>query len=228
MTINWTTGVEAFIPYHLQNGVTNALEDLSGNIADATISGAVINGDDTAYVFDGINDYSTFADTTWETVSWWMKADVLEASVRPLNRDDNASRDSYWATFGTGGEFNIAIHESDATWTQKAPTTGLYSTSWVQVIVVHDSDNMRMYINGSLTDTWGGAITLANKANLWDVGARVSDGIGYFDGEICNVVIFNTPLTSTEASDFHSEGRNYNPYATEEIPNNAVFMGCAF
>ena len=68
-------------------------------------------------------------------------------------------------------------------------------------------NSIKAYVNGTLEDTFSVGVTITDTYNDFRVGGRYLNGsnVAYFDGEIDQVRIFSSELTSTQVTQLYNE-----------------------
>ncbi len=107
---------------------------------------------------------------------------------------------------GTDGKIRFGVYNGSFNILTSAST--YTDNNWHHVVANHDgSNNMALYIDGSLIDS--GNASINNYTGYWRIGAYETDGgwllsaDGYFDGQIDDVRIYNTARTAAQiAADY--------------------------
>jgi len=210
--------------------------DTGPNLLHASVFGASLTTDrfgaaNSAYLFDGTNDYLEIADhsllsiptTGAFSISVWMRPDVLTFP------DEEGSGYVHWLGKGTPGqhEYALRMYGLDNTdgrenrtsayvfssagglgagsYVQEAVTTG----DWIHYVATFDmsADEIRWYKNGVLKDTdtfltGPFAVTPANGTAPLRIGTR--NFTSYFQGALDDVLIYDRALTASEIQQIHA------------------------
>jgi hypothetical protein len=197
-------GLIAFYPF---NG--NA-SDESGNSHNASVYGATLSTDrhnkaNSAYEFDGLNDYintfSTF-DYGSRTVSLWVKPYEIH-NAYPNNSNvigQNSSSLTYGAIvvqFDGGVLYNNA---GGSTNYDVLAYNGIVENNWYHMVLIRNGSHTLYYINGEfvLLSVAGtdGAVSGANP--LFIIGAGRSTTSQFFAGKVDDIAIYNRVLSESE------------------------------
>ena len=218
-----SAGLVAYYPF---GGNAN---DASGNGHNGTVHGAAPSYDrfgtpDSAYSFDGVNDYisapytsafqfSTFTLAAWvqPTVDLSSRAGLL--SIVGRGEDVTTDRGTYLMTVvGSGSSWGtgLAEHFEDAADTDYVYCSGYYppAGAWTHVAVSRSgSGDVSIYAGGLLLNEWHSTpIPATTCFQELTMGARWCspsitgpyDLIEFFPGSIDEVRLYNRPLTADE------------------------------
>lgn len=217
-------GLRAYYPL---DGDAN---DLSGNGNHGTISGATLTTDrsgnpNSAYQFDGINDFINIGNGVKPpfplTVGLWFKADQLRFSSLFRNDAMNDARNRYGLNLLTngGGQVSTNTYEGfSAPWNRRTHTSvdPVYTVGeWNHyTVVVNGNTNREMYWNGILIN---GTFSGSGSTMLYSSGGNGALGLNYrnstpihaFFGSLDNVTVHSRALSAEEVRDLV----NFNPGA---------------
>lgn len=217
-----TDGLVAYYPF---NGNAN---DESGNGNNGTVVGATLtndknNNENSAYLFDGINDYinidtiiNDLSSLNTGSLSFWIKPTVVSIS-------------NYKAIVGFGDAINNAlvihtlsggllsaylIKNSSNKWVLNTNNAVLSQDTWSHIVIIHDGINPKIYVNGQVPsqsfsnsvnlDYWFNDIVIAKGR----IGARYYFGYGedvLFQGIIDDIRIYNRSLSEQEIAQLYNE-----------------------
>jgi gliding motility-associated-like protein len=196
--------------------------DLSGNGNNGTVNGATLTTDrfgnaNSAYSFDGVNDYinvgnANMLNSNIVSISAWFNA-VDYGSQAQLYQGNLVSKREQ---SGWGGAYQLALNSSPsnvvyAPYTISGQNGNVFSTTqttnqWIHVLYVHDLNSARIYINGVLSGTTNviGGLT-ANNLPVW-FGARPNAGsLSHFlNGKLDDVGIWNRALSNSEIQQLYN------------------------
>ncbi len=207
----------------------------SGNLVPGPapfITNAVsFNGSQDVYLGSGNNPYylNFVGPTTLE--AWAQPASLSPSTLGDIiakgydgNYNDqeialrqDESGNPYYGYFGTGGL-----------------SGGQQNTNWVYLVLANDGINDYLYINGALVssapDTTG-SISFSEFV-AWAIGNGTVSGNGRtFNGNICQVAIYNYGLTSAEVLDHYFEAElnaspaNSRPIIVSQPQSQASYVG---
>ena len=229
-----------FVCASLSDGLVSywKLDEISGSVLDAhdsndgTNHGATPNVTgkiNTAYEFDGVDDYVEVADddsldfgTDNFSIGFWIKANIQDAMVIGKEYGDPQPGKDYvgWkvqiendVASGKGIRFDMGDGNGNYIQALGAGHESPHSTdaidgSWHHVAFVTKRDtNVILYVDGVYKNTSADISSIGSISNSQDlkIGER-GDGWGNLNGSIDEVGIWNRSLNSTEISDLYNSG----------------------
>jgi len=193
---------------------TGNADDESGNNHNGTVYGATLTEDrfgnaDSAYLFDGNDDYiyvphsSELDGVNGITVSLWINADTLDSTTN-VRRIISKSTESgsypgwmmqtstnYWPQFDAFTDSGQITATGDS----------LSIDTWYHLVGTYDLNSINLYINGQLNATSVGGGEIHTNSLPVTIG-RLSSGLVYptehFDGVIDDIVIYDHALSEIE------------------------------
>jgi WD40 repeat protein len=207
----WADPKDGLVAYYPFNG--NA-DDESGNGNHGVVIGATLAEDrfgnaDSAYNFDGFDDYieapSLSALTFTEiTVSVWVKPVSGDINNRRIVTLDNDIDPEYYHFDLEGTSWRgLAIYVGDdwvgdTSWSFEAD-------KWAHIAVTYDGTTVKIFRNGELTET-GTKVAPPRNGVLFVGGVDIPDyGAQIWDGEIDEVRIYNRLLSDYEIKEIYNE-----------------------
>ena len=193
-----TNGLVGWWPF---NGNAN---DESGNGNNGTVNGATLTADrnefsNSAYNFDGVNDFIQFNTTNLpnlksdRTISIWFLKQNNNSIWTHTALSYGSSSKSNAIMIGVGSNNSIAIQgwEDDISTTQKS------SNNWENITFSISKEIGKVYYNGLLianqnVTTWNTILS------VFILGSRCDLANSYFFGKIDDVAIYNRALTDQE------------------------------
>lgn len=198
---------------------TDGWKDLSGNsnhgqldnISYNSNAGMEFSGTPDA-IPCGIINYSSF---TGLTVSCWFNGYTGSSYKDTLLScwGDDVTSDYCWLLFDSwweDGKLDFLCSSNGTTYTGVRTGSTISSNTWTYVTATWDSTSMKIYLNGSLSNT----NTTSIPANLMNnnyntiIGHDDDSSSRYFQGQISQVRIYDGVLTATEVL------QNYNAHKT--------------
>jgi hypothetical protein len=148
------------------------------------------------FIVDGDDDiYSASYNVTSSSISMagWFYVDSTFSGTNPTAVDMN----------GMGIWYNSSVGKI-----RGGPSSGVYAqgtistNTWYHVAFTWDNSNAKMYVNGSLTETYPGSsdITTINAALYF--GSK--SGSSYWDGYMDDIIVYDRALSASEVSDIYS------------------------
>ncbi len=241
-----TNGLVAYYPF---SGNAN---DMSGNGYNGILNGPTLTSDrfgnpNSAYGFDGVNDYiilnnyvTNFNFQQPASISLWVETKYdIPQTVYSLG---DGTTQTYFSGISIGNNTTgtltneLIIAGSQVTGSDKYitgfETTNrdlLINTGWHHLVVLFDNVSTKIYLDNTLLPlncTWGinnghyGNLTIAGSMIF---GARYANGYGGFlNGSLDDIRVYNGVLTPTEITALYQE-----TFCTAPIPlaNNVSLCG---
>lgn len=153
---------DSLVACYLFNG--DALDN-SGNNNHGTVYGATLTTDrfgvaNSAYAFDGVNDYievpySSSLKTPLITLSAWVHPNNTNWTQIITKRNWNNAHNEQYALDTRSINFKIGVSCTSAGigWTSLNYPNPLPANQWTFVVATYDGQNLRTYINGTLAST---------------------------------------------------------------------------
>lgn len=197
-------GLVAYYPF---NGNAN---DESGNSHNGTIYGASLSTDrhhkaNSAYEFDGINDYintfSTF-DYQFRTVSFWVNPYDIHGTG--ADRDIALIQDSYLNAYGSiivfFGDSNLSMNAGGTAVVDQYYHSNISENRWYHLALVRNGTQALLYINGDLVSTGisGAMGSISNPNPFLIFGSGRTTTINFFSGKIDEIAVYNRALSASE------------------------------
>ncbi|HYG15825.1 MAG TPA: LamG domain-containing protein [Bacteroidia bacterium] len=197
----------AFYPF---NGNAN---DASGKGNNGAVNGAILTTDrfgnsNSAYEFDGSNDYiqvsnSTSLDLNYKfSVSvWFYQTDASTAGYRLIDKNTAGFPDGYGIdTRGDATGKTVRMYFKN----QDPDANSLHSlNSWNHIVITYDSLEIKFYLNGQLENTVnivGSDAPANNLPLLIGCGQNGTNRQDFFKGKIDDLRIYSRTLSSTEVT----------------------------
>lgn len=182
-------GLVAYYPF---NG--NA-DDESGNGYDGTVNGAALTVDrfgnaDSAYLFDGVNDYIGLGSLgDFKSVSLWVRQDTRVGIDYYFGHDD-------FRLFGYSNQGRLLLHDDSGNGVNSYIRMDDQVGGWNHIVAINDGLDSKIYFNGT-NASWvvdNLKTVMSNTANL----GRWSGGYHYLAGALDEVRIYNRALSAQE------------------------------
>lgn len=185
--------------------------DSSGNNKTGTVSGAVWtaghNGN--SLDFDGTNDYLSILDAfdpTTTTISAWIKPHSV-SNTNIICRTDSAGPTQNWShqiRITSGGKLEAYTYDHTGGGKSVTGTTTLTTNTWYHVaMTIKNGGQIKLYVNGQPEGTAQNITTMWVDGDRYYVGSNAGGNhgfpaIGWFDGLIDEVKLFDRELTQSE------------------------------
>ena len=227
-----TNGLVAYYPF------SGNASDASGNGNNAIVNGATLTNDkfgksNSAYNFDGINDYLSvnhssllnLPGTGSFTLSSWINPIEITNEYNIISKGaghGNNSNDVYiLSVYFSKIGLELAAYPT-AIWTKS--DASVTANSWSLVTVVYDNtiNASKFYLNGNLVGQKNCTITPSSNGdtNPFFIGKQgYSCDCNYFKGSIDEVGIWNRALTQQEITNLYSQNQ------TAQLPSFVPING---
>ncbi|MBF0231167.1 MAG: hypothetical protein HQK63_16485 [Desulfamplus sp.] len=222
-SVNLTEGLVAYYPF---NGNAN---DESGNGNNGTVTGATLTSDkngieNSAYSFDGTNDYCLFEPEDKLNLD---DALTISAWINPKNPSSYynhiVDKSNQWAFSLIGSELQVALVGviPNSWWNTGILLSETTGNKWYHVVVTYDNSLMKnqvlVYVDGfeSASLTVALALPLVNTTYKLAIGTQGQNpGQTLFHGDIDEVRIYNRALSESEIQKIYNSGSE----SPEELP----------
>jgi hypothetical protein len=231
--------------WKLDEGRGISARDSSGNSLSGTLNNVVRWADDdlpaidfdnpSALKLDGGNDYvsipeAVIATNAAHSVCAWVKLNDVSGFQTVVSQNGSSASGFYLQLRSDTGKYAYNMVSTDTTSgtpikadAATAPTVG----EWDHLCGTYDLSNLRLYVNGTLTDTqphttaWSAAGNTIIGRGQWN-GA----GVDYLDGFIDDVRLYSVPLNQEQVSALAAGGYpNLGGTATYTLTANATVGG---
>ncbi len=209
--------LNGLIAYYPFNGNAN---DESGNGNNGTVYGAILTTDrygntNSAYSFDGINDYINIGNNVKPpfplTISTWVKINGFHGSTwRGIFRNDTWNSSAYYhgiaVTYdpsgGVAGGAGSGFASSNTRRQYYTESGVLNVGSWHNIIVIFNgANNMSIFVDSieyTLTSTASSGTSMTYSSASGAIGRRDPDSDHTTNGVIDNIRIYNRALSEIE------------------------------
>jgi len=194
---------DGLIAYYPFDGNANAkIGTLNGTVSGATLSTGRNNESNTAYSFDGVDDYIEIGsgmlsgDGEFSILIW---INTSSPSGRILTqRDRSGYNGEYMVDLLSDGKIKFSTYRDGYKW-RVTSSSALNDGNWHHLAFVQQDNGGKMYLNGSLdqTDNSNGKVYLlsTNKTYLGKDGRNNSS---FYTGKVDDLKIYNRALSASE------------------------------
>jgi hypothetical protein len=208
-------GDSSLVAYYKLNG--NANDELgkyngtwSGTAAyDSGKFDKAGNFDGKSYIDLGTKDFHNLINTT-STFSVWVKISKYPSNscgfLTGLGTDSSLGKWDYYFNIDNNGHIDVAL-ESGNTDYHFTSSTKLTLGQWNYITIAFENKNIKIYLNGSLIDTFTGGFGDINT-NVNDFIATSNSDVSFI-GFIDQIRIFNRALTQDEVRKLYVEDSKY-------------------
>ena len=197
------------------NGNAN---DESGNGHDGTVFGATLTADrfgngNSAYAFDGIDDYievasfAIIATRSSFTIAAWFKTSSSASQVIYGESEDKGVEDFVLLEKHGGGSVRLDLRFDDNSTFDLGASTTLEDGNWHHVAATRDGDNYKIYVDGreENSDNVSGTSFSIDHA-LIGSGWSESAPTDHMEGAIDDVRLYDRALSAEEIAALFNEG----------------------
>lgn len=213
-------GLQAY--YTADNTPNDALGNFNGTLTNGATygTGIISNG----FSLDGVNDYVDmgnvldFSGDTPFSFSCWVNPSG-STTVNILSKFDNTGSFPGYTLHLTSGLVRFIIQINNSTQRIRVTTTSTLTAGMRHISLTYDgstnASGVKIYVDGvnqsvnADRDTFPGGLTTTSDFVL---GGFVT-GLGYFDGIIDEVAVFEKELSSSEVTELYNSG------AAKQYPN---------
>jgi hypothetical protein len=205
----WDSCYYNYVAYYPFNGNAN---DESGNGNDGTVYGATLTTDrfgnsNSAYSFDGVNDYVSVPTSTVDILNNFTVSAWVYKSLKSLTDDNdrifsfvNNANNGFQLIFDEVTDKYGVVLKRGGTNIINQKTYGAWVTDeWVLITYVVNGTTGTFYKNGEVVATDGSTTIAIGSTNAYLIGAR-SDlhAVTFFNGSIDDIKIYDRALSETE------------------------------
>lgn len=229
----WVAAANAqnLVAYYPFNANSN---DESGNLNHGVVTGAVLTSDrfgnlNSAYEFDGIDDYILVSNSTSLnifnsdlTITMWIYNDnpsLTDTSYKGISKggwSTGAGYELLYSNYWNNGTFHFTTGSSG----NNVFSFNTYTNQWIMLTATYDNATLtkKMYINGveQTSSTQGVAGLASSTADLY-IGRRNPSNSysGFVKGKMDDIRIYNAKLTDAEILNLY----NFNSLGVASIEN---------
>ncbi len=201
---NISNGLVAFYRFN-GNANDNTSNAHHGTVSGATLTSGKDNVSNTAYSFDGTNDYIEYpigllSGAGEFSISLWINTSSSTESRIIQQRDANGYNGQYMLDLTSNGKLKVLTYKYGYKW-GATTNSKINDSNWHHVCFVQKDNGGSLYLDGSLkfTDNSSGKVELLFSTKTY-VGGDKRNNNRFFNGKVDELRIYNRALTSTEIS----------------------------
>ncbi|MCD4680629.1 MAG: FG-GAP-like repeat-containing protein, partial [Bacteroidales bacterium] len=210
---SFITVSDALVAYYPFNGNAN---DESGNGNNGTVYGATLTTDrfwneNSAFSFDGVDDYiNTNFEVDYYPQSWsfWVKLNDGNSDWHAILSNDNDAYDLQIAIDNVG-----EIHIFKGTWGNEPTGINIEFNIWNHIVLIYSLTDIELYVNNVIAWNYGDSPSSSSDGTTLNIG-RNPHGWSYTYGKIDDVRIYNSVLTTNNINSLYYEG-GWNPISAD-------------
>ena len=194
--------------YSFNGNANNVKANYNGTVSGATMSTGRGNDNNTAYSFDGVDDYIDFG-------SWILSGKGSFTIVVSINSTTTSSRilqqrdaqgfnGQYMLDILDNGSIKFNTYYYGFKWNVTS-SSALNDGSWNHLAFVQKDNGGQMYLNGILeqTDNTGGKVNLTSSLKTY-IGGDLRDYNSYYSGKVDDLRIYSRALSVSEIQTLHN------------------------
>ena len=194
--------------YSFNGNANNVKANYNGTVSGATLSRGRGNDNNTAYSFDGVDDYIDFGSGILSgngsfTIVVWINS--TDNSSRILQqRDAQGFNGQYMLDILDNGSIKFNTYYYGFKWNVTS-SSALNDGSWHHLAFVQKDNGGQMYLNGILeqTDNTGGKVNLTSSLKTY-IGGDLRDYNSYYSGKVDDLRIYSRALSVSEIQTLHN------------------------
>ena len=176
------------VPF-VSNANTSFTTDRYGNS-----NGAInINGSGTTATITGL-PYGSNS----RTISVWVKSNVLNANFNYVFHYGNSANGNGFLFKPTQSVFFAGSGGNNVV------TTSYSNATWCHYVCTYDGAISKIYKDGVLISTAAGTWNTTNNSNIFKLGLTEDGSVGYFNGAIDDLKIYNYTLSQAEVTSLYN------------------------
>ena len=194
--------------YSFNGNANNVKANYNGTVSGATMSTGRGNDNNTAYSFDGVDDYIDFGSGILSgngSFTIVVSINSTTTSSRILQqRDAQGFNGQYMLDILDNGSIKFNTYYYGFKWNVTS-SSALNDGSWHHLAFVQKDNDGQMYLNGILeqTDNTGGKVNLTSSLKTY-IGGDLRDYNSYYSGKVDDLRIYSRALSVSEIQTLHN------------------------
>ena len=194
--------------YSFNGNANNVKANYNGTVSGATMSTGRGNDNNTAYSFDGVDDYIDFGSGILSgngSFTIVVSINSTTTSSRILQqRDAQGFNGQYMLDILDNGSIKFNTYYYGFKWNVTS-SSALNDGSWHHLAFVQKDNGGQMYLNGILeqTDNTGGKVNLTSSLKTY-IGGDLRDNNSYYSGKVDDLRIYSRALSVSEIQTLHN------------------------
>ena len=194
--------------YSFNGNANNVKANYNGTVSGATMSTGRGNDNNTAYSFDGVDDYIDFGSGILSgngSFTIVVSINSTTTSSRILQqRDAQGFNGQYMLDILDNGSIKFNTYYNGFKWNVTS-SSALNDGSWHHLAFVQKDNGGQMYLNGILeqTDNTGGKVNLTSSLKTY-IGGDLRNYNSYYSGKVDDLRIYSRALSVSEIQTLHN------------------------
>jgi hypothetical protein len=197
---NLWDGLVAHYPFN--GNANNVKGNYNGTVSGAAPTKGRDNASNTAYSFDGVNDYINFGtgmlsgDGDFSIMMWINKTDNSSRILQ--KRDANCYNGEYMLDILSDGKIKFNTYSNNSYKWGVTSSFAINDGIWTHLAIVQKDNGGQMYLNGTPDETdTGGKVNLLSICKTY-IGGDLRDNKSYYSGKVDDLRIYNRALSASE------------------------------
>ena len=195
---------DGLIAYYPFDGNANAkIGTLNGTVSGATLSTGRNNESNTAYSFDGVDDYIEIGsgmlsgDGEFSILIWINTSSGSFARI--LSQRNGGFNGQYFVDLLSDGKIKFGTYSNSLYKWTVTTSSALNDGNWHHLAFVQQDNGGKMYLNGSLdqTDNSNGKVNLLSTIKTY-LGYDNRNRGAYYTGKVDDLKIYSRALSASE------------------------------
>ncbi len=200
VTVNFTKQLVTCLPFN-----ANANDEKGNNTL--TLNGPILAENrygqiNSAYAFNGSNDYMEYSTNLLRkreyTMSAWVLASSIPGNTRYILSQGETGTNTFQGLAMTSYGWEFHSYSNNG-FSSTYSSTGFAANQWVHLTAVRTYTHMKLYVNGNLVSTVANnSIIPFKSSDIGRIGANSSSLGNYFNGKIDDVRLYKGALNDEE------------------------------
>ena len=207
-TDNLSSGLIAFYRFN-GNANDNTSNENHGTVSGATLTKGKDNVSNTAYSFDGTDDYIEFPAGLLSgsgdfSVSLWVKTSSTTESRILQQRDSNGYNGEYMLNLKSNGKLKLETYKNGYKW-GGTTTTSINDSNWHHICFIQKDNGGSLYLDGTIeiSDNSSGTVNMLSSLKTY-LGGDKRDNNRFYSGNVDKLRLYNRALSTSEITTLYS------------------------
>ncbi len=186
------------------NGNAN---DESGNGNNGTVNGATLTSDkngkiNSAYSFNGLNNYISTSRTSLSNFSFsiWFNT----AQIEPYSSLIDAYKEN-WEIYLSSLRPTFTTFSSPSKYAEYISDQSIIKNKWNHLVCTFSSGTVKMYLNNLLISTFQNVNITSNTNGNYYFGASISGTPQFYNGILDDIAYYNRALSEQEVNQLYAQ-----------------------
>ena len=160
-----------------------------------------------AYIFDGNDDYMTLKGNNNGsfTIALKIRPDqIREMDISAMSEYPSSGKNDRNLYMNSDGRISARIYDGSSR--VVTSSARIAADTWTHITITGNGSNLRLFINGTLDRTISAGTAITNYSTPEFVMGQATETDKYFDGQICDVRMYNRALSDNEIAQLSGKG----------------------